>query len=578
MTDGHGNDESSPFQAFCETAVNVGSTTKRLEKAAFVGAYLSALNDSDFVYAARFLSGHLFPLRDERTVNIGGATLINALVHAAQADEIHARTRLVALGDAGDLAGELFAENKHTASRTPVLTLSDIATFLATLAQTSGSKAKLSYVQEVLNFCTPIEATFWVKLLQGDLRIGLKEGQVEDALARMAGVTVGEVQRANMLLGDIGETALLVRYGRLSEAGLRLFSPVKFMLATAADNNEEVAKTFGGPFVVEDKYDGIRAQVHVGEHDGAVQVRLFSRTLDEVTGAFPELVAPFAHFATGEHSSGLILDGEIVPVSPQTGAVQPFQSLQPRLGRKNPTEAVQQSAPVALIAYDILMAGGQSVLDVPLRERRTFLETLPFDGNTTRLAPSRVFGSIDELDHEFTQARSRGNEGLMAKDPRSLYKPGRRGKEWLKIKRALATLDVVITAAQVGEGRRSRFLSDFTFAVRQSETDPTLLNVGKAYSGLTDEETQRLSDWCKAHTLEEFAHGRVRTVEPHIVLEVTFDRVQASARHKSGYALRFPRILRIRDDKPPTEIDTLEAVRRLAAEEGNREQGIGGEE
>ena len=152
----------------------------------------------------------------------------------------------------------------------------------------------------------------------------------------------------------------------------------------------------------------------------------------------------------------------------------------------------------------------------------------------------------------------------MIKDPRSPYKPGRRGRDWLKIKRALATLDVVVTAVEVGNGRRHHLLSDYTFAVRASETDPRLLNVGKAYSGLTDAELAELSDWFREHTLQEFAHGKVRIVEPRIVIEVTFDRVQPSKRHKSGYALRFPRILRVRDDKPPHEIDTLETVRRLA--------------
>jgi DNA ligase-1 len=171
---------------------------------------------------------------------------------------------------------------------------------------------------------------------------------------------------------------------------------------------------------------------------------------------------------------------------------------------------------------------------------------------------------VTALDAEFLAARDRGNEGLMVKALDAPYKPGRRGKDWLKIKRAIATLDVVVTAAEVGTGRRSRFLSDFTFAVRASETDPTLLNVGKAYSGLTDAEVQQLSDWFKAHTIQEFAHGKVRTVEPKIVLEVTFDRVQPSKRHKGGYALRFPRILRIRDDKPVSEIDTLDTVKRLA--------------
>jgi len=251
----------------------------------------------------------------------------------------------------------------------------------------------------------------------------------------------------------------------------------------------------------------------------------------------------------------------------------PFLELQKRLGRKTLTDALRADVPVAFVAYDVLYANGEVLIERPFSERRATLETLPTGGQAARRADSALFSDTAALDAAFEAARARGNEGLMVKDPASAYKPGRRGRDWLKIKRALATLDVVVTAAQVGEGRRSKFLSDFTFAVRASETDPTLLNVGKAYSGLTDGETQELSDWCRAHTLEEFAHGKVRTVEPSVVLEVTFDHVQASARHKSGYALRFPRILRRRDDKPASEIDTLESVRRLAEAEGNTNGG-----
>jgi len=167
------------------------------------------------------------------------------------------------------------------------------------------------------------------------------------------------------------------------------------------------------------------------------------------------------------------------------------------------------------------------------------------------------------LDDEFDRARARGNEGLMIKSPESAYKPGRRGRDWLKLKRAIATLDVAVTAVEVGHGKRRNLLSDYTFAVRRSAEDDELLNIGKAYSGLTDSELMELTEWFKSHTLQEFAHGRVRTVEPTIVIEVTFDRVQPSKRHKSGYALRFPRILRLRPDKKTTDIDTLETVRRL---------------
>jgi DNA ligase-1 len=558
------------FSTFAETAEQVGATTKRLEKASLLGAYFGTLGDDDLLHAARYFAGHPFPLHDQRTTNVGGAALVTALLQATGIEEADLRRLIVARGEAGDVAGEVWANTPHLAAREPRMTLADVAAFLETLAATAGTKSKTALIVEALGRAATPEAKYLVKLLQGDLRIGLREGAVEDALARLAGVSVEAVQRANMLTGDIGETALLARHGRLETARMRLFHPLKFMLATAADSPEDVARQMPPAFVVEDKFDGIRAQAHIGGTglDGTVRLALFSRTLDEIGGSFPDLTAPLTALAEA-YPDGLILDGEIVPVAPDAdgrGRILPFQSLQPRLGRKAVTTEMLGQAPVAYVAYDVLFAGGRVLLDEPFHERRAILAALPFDGRTARLTESKTFDGISALDNEFAAARARGNEGLMVKDPASAYKPGRRGREWLKVKKALATLDVVVTAAQVGEGRRSRFLSDYTFAVRASEDDPTLLNVGKAYSGLTDVETQWLSDWCMAHTREVFAHGKVRTVEPRIVLEVTFDRVQPSARHKSGYALRFPRILRIREDKPPEEADTLHSVRRLYEE------------
>lgn len=556
---------SAPFLPFAQAAHAVGATPKRLEKAAILGAYFAALTDDDLRLAARYFAGYVFPQRDQRTVNIGGAALLAAVMEAAQADETHLRRRLVARGDMGDVAEEAFPAS---AAPEPTLTVADVAALFELLAATAGTKNKVQALASFLRRATAPEAKYVVKLLQGDLRIGLKEGAVEDAVARAATVPVGQIQWVNMLLGDIGETALLARHNRLDEARMALFHPLKLMLATPAADLADVARQMPPHFVVEDKFDGIRAQAHVAPAcDGeallhgvvadGVRVALFSRTLDEITASFPDLIGPLAN-ALPPNCDGIILDGEIVPVDGD--AVLPFQALQPRLGRKTPDPAVQ---PVAFIAYDVLYAG-RAVLDHPFHARRAILETLPLLSPFARLAASQLWSDVPALDAEFDAARARGNEGLMVKHPDATYKPGRRGREWLKIKRALATLDVVVTAAQVGEGRRSRFLSDFTFAVRASEADPMLLNVGKAYSGLTDVETQQLSDWCRAHTLAEFAHGKVVSVEPGVVLEVTFDRVQTSARHKSGYALRFPRILRVRDDKPAGEIDTLDAVRRLA--------------
>jgi DNA ligase-1 len=336
---------------------------------------------------------------------------------------------------------------------------------------------------------------------------------------------------------------------------MRLFHPLKFMLATAAADLQDIARQMPEQFYVEDKFDGIRAQAHISSG----RLALYSRTMDEITHRFPELSAPLIQLPTDA-----IIDGEIVPARGRV--ILPFSELQKRLGRKTVSEELLASTPVVFVAYDLLYGAGRVLIDEPLSERRRLLQELvsaEVSDATVRLSEIKLVGDTASLDEEFEGARERGNEGLMIKDPRSLYKPGRRGREWLKLKRALATLDVVVTAVEVGHGKRRHLLSDYTFAVRRSEEDPELLNVGKAYSGLTDAELAELTEWFKAHTVQEFAHGKVRVVEPKIVLEVTFDRVQESPRHKSGYALRFPRILRLRDDKSVAEIDTVEAVRKL---------------
>ncbi|MBW4546959.1 MAG: ATP-dependent DNA ligase [Symplocastrum torsivum CPER-KK1] len=566
------------FIDFASVAEKVGATTKRLTKASLLGSYFTSLSDNDLVLAARYFSGYIFPLRDQRTINIGGAALLSAIAAVSEQEKSALQERLVKLGDPGDVTEEAFTNNPQRSQHQPILTLDSLSNQLELLAATTGTKRKTELVIELLKMATPLEAKYIVKLLAGDLRIGLKEGAVEDAIARLNETDISKVQWVNMLIGDIGETALMARLKKLDEAQMRLFHPIKFMLATPADDLTEVAKQMPAGFAVEDKYDGIRAQVHIApylEEDNSILhgtvcngkgVAIFSRTLDEITASFPDLIEPLAAInLASKHSdeaADLILDGEIVPI--QGERILPFQELQKRLGRKKVSDELLAAVPVAFIAYDVLYAFGRVLINEPFAKRRNILESLHLDTQRVRCGLSQQVSDISGLDAEFTAARARGNEGLMVKDLNSTYKPGRRGRDWLKIKRAMATLDVVVTAAEVGSGKRHRFLSDYTFAVRQSETEPTLLNIGKAYSGLTDAQVAELSDWFRAHTLQELAHGKVCIVEPHIVLEVTFDRVQASSRHNSGYALRFPRIVRVRNDKPPEEIDTLETVRRLA--------------
>jgi DNA ligase-1 len=552
------------LQGFAGVADAVGATTKKLEKAALLGAYFGGLADEDLSLAARYFAGHVFPLNDPRTTNVGGGMLRDAISEVTGLEVENLRPRYVRLGDSGDVAFEAFAETQAEVNRTPAHTLAATQSLIGQLSETRGTKNKKALLVEALARATPPEAKYLVKLLVGDLRIGLKEGLVEDAVARAFGRPLADVARVNMLTGDIGETAVRARRGALEGVRMRLFHPIKFMLATAAETVEDVARTMPAEFYVEDKFDGIRGQAHV---EGG-RVALYTRTLDEVTHRFPELVEPLRRLP-----ADAVLDGEVVPVRGE--AVLPFLELQKRLGRKTVSEELLAGVPVAFVAYDLLYARGRVLTDAPLAERRAALETLIEDGPAAPVRLSRVkrVGDVSLLDGEFDAARARGNEGLMIKDPRSSYKPGKRGREWLKLKKAYATLDVVVTAVEVGHGKRRSLLSDYTFAVRRSEDDPELLNVGKAYSGLTDAELAELTEWFRAHTLQEFAHGRVRVVEPKIVLEVTFDRVQESKRHKSGYALRFPRILRRREDKSPAEIDTLDTVRRIARElEGKEEQ------
>ena len=541
------------FYDFALVCEQLAATTRKLVKAALLKDYFATLSDDDLVLAARFLAGRPFSLADQRVLNVGWAVVRDVVCELSGMAPEEFATLATRMGEAGAAAAIALADRSTV---DPSLTLADVIECFETLATARGPSQKRPVLAALLRQATPVEAKYIIKIMGGDLRIGLQEGQLEDALARYAGATVEEIQWANMLLGDVGETALLARYRRLGEARMRLFHPLKFMLASPIQSPEEVRRSIAGAFFVEDKYDGIRGQVH--KADG--RLAIYSRTLDEVTHRFPELHAPLLALP-----GAFILDGEVLAL--RDSRILPFKDLQARLGRKTVSAEVMAQAPVVFVAYDLLYQDGAVLLEAPLAERRARLEEL-LHGQGDKMPEAVSLSNLmrceetDAIEPLFAAARERGNEGLMIKDPGSGYRPGRRGREWLKLKRALATLDVVVTAVEVGYGRRRHVLSDYTFAVRASADDPTLLNVGKAYSGLTDAEIAALTEWFKAHTIKDF--GRVRLVEPQIVLEVTFDIVQPSERHKSGYALRFPRIVRIRDDKTVAEIDTLETVRRLA--------------
>ena len=547
------------MRRWAEMAEQVRATRKTSEKTAIVAAYLDRLSHPHLALAVVFLSGRPFPERDQRRTGLGWAAISSAAQQVAGAGDDALRLAYDRSSDLGTAVGQLLAEVGH--EPTPAgraLTLADVAAGFEALAAARGSEAKRAAFAGLLERADPLTARYLTAILSGELRIGLREGHLEAGIASAFGRRVDAVQWAGMLSGDIGWTAVLARDDALATAELAMFHPLKSMLASPVADEAEALMRLPPPLWVEDKYDGIRAQLH----KQASEVRLFSRDLNDITGQFPEVVRAAAPVTWDG-----ILDGEILAW--KDGAALPFLQLQSRLGRKVPSEAIQAQVPVIYVAFDVLALGlgrpAEPMLRQALRERRARLESLHLE-QAPGFGLAALVDATDahDLARIFAAAQARGNEGLMLKDPDSIYSPGRRGYAWLKLKKALTTLDCVVVGVEVGHGRRHGVLSDYTFAVlddRPGVAEGKLVTIGKAYSGLTDAEIAELTRWFEAHTISR--HGRYRVVEPAVVVEIAFDVVHRSNRHASGFALRFPRIVRIRDDKRSDEADRLSTVAAL---------------
>ncbi|TMC74197.1 MAG: ATP-dependent DNA ligase [Chloroflexi bacterium] len=529
---------------FARAGAAVGATSATSEKARILGTYFRALDDDDLRRAAVFMSGRAFGPSQRRTLGLGWAVTSKVVesISGRDPDELQAIFRKHS--DIGDWAGEALEGR----TQPEPVSLAEVETTLEGIRTARGG-AKAAPLERLLRRLHPEAARFVVKVISGEMRIGLSEGLVEAAIAEAFGLPVTQVKRVHLITGDIGETAVRCKRGQLDTTSVTLFQPVRFMLASPVETAAEAFERMGADKVwTEEKYDGVRCQLHHAEG----RVELFSRDLKETTGAFPELAESAPNLG-----HAVLFDGEVL--AHRDGKVLRFFELQHRLGRKKVTAELRREVPVVLVIFDLLHLDGRSLLDEPLETRRRLLEGLGVE-HPFLLARLEEATSPDDLDRIFADTRERGHEGLMVKDPMSPYTPGRRGLAWLKLKRPLATLDVVVTAVEWGHGKRKGVLSDYTFAVKDTKTG-RLVNVGKAYSGLTDAEIADMTKRFLSITLED--RGWARVVKPEVVLEVAFDSIQHSKRHASGYALRFPRIVRIRDDKPVEEIDTLERVEEL---------------
>jgi DNA ligase-1 len=548
---------SSPFADLARTAAAVGATRSKNAKRDLLAAYLRDLPETDLAAATVFFAGR--PLVDPTAkLGIGWVQQGAALAAASGADADAIRAAYLRHSDFGDAAADLL-----TARSADGLGVGDVADAFAAIASASSADERVTRMTDLFRRADAEEARFIGRIASRETRIGLREGLLEEAVAVAFDAPLDDVRRAHMLTGELGETARLARAGRLADARLHVGRPIRFMLASPVADAAEVMRRVGHEAWIEDKYDGIRAQLHVGAEGSA---QLFSRDMNDVTRSFPEIAEAVGAL---RDEAPLVIDGELVPW--REGSVLDFASLQTRLGRVRPSKALLAEVPVVLVAFDLLHHRGVDLLELPLRERRAALETLGLPertGERMLLSHLDTARSTQEVDRHFDDARGRRNEGLMVKDPRSTYQPGRRGLGWLKLKKALATLDCVVVGVEWGHGKRRGVLSDYTFAVRETDApDARLLTIGKAYTGLTDTEIAEMTEHFTGITLEDF--GRYRTVVPEVVVEIAFDRIMRSSRHRSGFAMRFPRIVRLRDDKTPAEVDTLAAVEALFGEQAS---------
>lgn len=601
------------FRSLAQLAEELAAESSRLKKRAAIAEAIAAVHaaapeSDDAGLLALYLAGTPFAEADARKLNAGGALLSKALLAVSEASQTELTAAYKRHGDLGAAGFDLLNpthRNDETVAMNgapgPVdgLTLNEVATTFAAMATARTTAIRAGLVEDLLRRASPLEAKYLLKLMSGDMRIGVKQSLVEEAIAAATSSPVADVRNAVMLEADLAAATMRAFAGTLTQARMRLFHPLGFMLASPVDSPEEAVERFTDKFAgdcaahtiaafLEDKYDGMRAQIHCGDPAQPGRVSIYSRNREDVTESYPELAEAFA-----AAEQPLIFDGEILGWDLKTARALPFAVLGQRIGRKRVTNEWRQQVPVIFMAFDLMYANGNLLLEQPLRERRNRLESVtemlvekvrsPLtiderskgaqsilfaapDGNSVErlmLAPSRLVESAEDIERAYTDARARSNEGVMLKAAASTYQPGRRGLSWVKLKRELATLDVVVTGAELGHGKRAGILSDYTFAVRGPCYEKTgeLLNVGKAYSGLTDAEIAEMSAWMMEHTLED--HGFFRTVEPLKVLEVAFNNIMRSGRHSSGFALRFPRIVRIRTDKPVGEIDTVERVEEI---------------
>ena len=512
------------FAEFASLCYELERTPSRLAKIATAAEYLRRLNPDEIRSGVAFLSGRPFPVSDPRTLDIGGS----AFAHVAEVPE-------------------------NDPSVLPALTIDDVTQIFAQIAEASGKgsrEQKYARLRELVEMASAYERPILFRLLHNELRIGLHDGLIQEAIAKASGSELKLVRRAALFLSDLAEVAsiaLIEGKSGLDQVDIKLFVPLLPMLSELSQDFEQIFKAHNGRTALEYKYDGARVQIH---KNGA-QVRIWSRRLTEVTASLPE-IGDAARKDIQGHS--FILDAEVVATGPD-GRPFPFQDLMRRFRRVHGIETAAGEIPLSLYLFDCLYLDGQSLIDEPYDMRWQKLIEISAGRN---LASRLVTNQKDSAEAFLNQSIAAGHEGVMAKALNSPYMPGNRGKLWFKVKPA-ETIDCVILAADRGSGRRHRWLSNYHLAV--ADDGGGYAPVGKTFKGLTDRQFTEMTE--RLRSLQVDDDGYTVNVQPEVVVEVTYNEIQRSPQYSSGFALRFARITRIRDDKGPAQITTLSELQAL---------------
>jgi DNA ligase-1 len=533
------------FREFSEICERLEAIPGRLEMIDVLARDLPGLDDRELPIFVRFIMGRIFPDWSPFKLGIGPNLLYEAVAYVAGMKKEAIVSAVSAEGDAGKAVEKLLEEKEQTSFFAEELTIGDVYRECEAIATSEGKKSqreKLLAVRKLFANAKPLEGRYLARLILGELRIGIGEGNVREAVAKAFSLDPALVDHAYQAMNDLGEVARLARQGEkaLSAVHIEVFRPIKMMLAQQGSIADMIGEH--GKVAAEYKYDGTRIQFH--KKGG--EVRIYSRKLEEVTNALPDVITKL----TAATSRDVILDGEAVAT--KDGRPMPFQFVLRRFRRKYDIEAHAEKIELVPYIFDILSLDGETLIDLPFSLRRKRLE----EALTSHVAPQKVSDDPGALGEFYNAALDAGHEGIMVKDLDSLYQPGVRGKHWIKVKPEVDTLDLAVIGGEWGEGRRAHFFGSFLLACQDRGQ---LLAVGKVATGISDEMLATIYETMKDLVISR--SGKEVTFEPQVVFEVGYSEIQTSPNYASGFALRFPRFIRIRDDKGVDEIETLESIR-----------------